>query len=90
MLIVGGAGNNRGALLGAVLIWAVWTGSGFALARFAPTGMQLYAGSIQYILIGMVIVGMLLWRPQGLLPERIGTRLSQPARAAAETSKGVT
>lgn len=78
MLIVGGAGNNRGALLGAGLIWAAWTASGFALSRFAPTDWQLYAGSIQYILIGAVIVGMLLWRPQGLLPERISTRLSTP------------
>jgi hypothetical protein len=65
MLIVGGAGNNRGALLGAFLIWGVWTLSGFALARFAPADWQLYAGSIQYILIGSVIVGMLMWRPAG-------------------------
>lgn len=71
MLIVGGAGNNRGAVLGTFLIWATWTASGFLLARFAPTEVQLYTGSIQYILIGSVIVGMLLWRPQGLLPERI-------------------
>jgi branched-chain amino acid transport system permease protein len=90
MLIVGGAGNNRGALLGAFLIWAVWTASGFALARLAPTGWQLYAGSIQYILIGSVIVGMLMWRPQGLLPERISTRLTQTAKPAETTSKGVT
>jgi branched-chain amino acid transport system permease protein len=33
--------------------------------------MQLYTGPIQYILIGSVIVGMLLWRPQGILPEQI-------------------
>ncbi len=71
MLIVGGAGNNRGAILGAFVIWAAWTASGFILARFAPTEVQLYTGSIQYILIGLVIVGMLLWRPEGLLPERI-------------------
>jgi branched-chain amino acid transport system permease protein len=91
MLIVGGAGNNRGAILGAFLIWAFWTASGFALARFAPPQWQLYTGSIQYILIGLVIVGMLLWRPQGLLPERIVTRLTTtPARGAATTSKGVT
>jgi len=83
MLIVGGAGNNRGAVLGAFLIWAVWTVSGFALARFAPTNWQLFTGSIQYILIGSVIVGMLMWRPQGLLPERISTRLTTPARKAA-------
>ena len=27
MLIVGGSGNNRGAILGAVLVWAVWAAS---------------------------------------------------------------
>jgi len=71
MLIVGGAGNMRGAVLGAFLIWAAWTASGFLLSRFAPVEWQLYTGSIQFILIGSVIVGMLLWRPQGLIPERL-------------------
>ena len=71
MLIVGGAGNNKGALLGAFVMWAAWTASGWALARFAPVEMQLYTGTIQYILIGLVIVGMLLLRPQGLLPEKL-------------------
>ena len=71
MLIVGGAGNNKGATFGAFLIWAAWTASGWALSRFAPVEAQLYTGSIQYVLIGLVIVGMLLWRPQGLFPERL-------------------
>ncbi len=71
MLIVGGAGNNRGALVGTVLVWAVWTASGFLLSRYAPPSWQLYTGSIQYVLIGSAIVGMLLWRPQGLIPERL-------------------
>jgi branched-chain amino acid transport system permease protein len=71
MLIVGGAGNNRGAVFGTFLVWAAWTASGWALSRFAPIEAQLYAGSIQYVLIGMVIVGMLLWRPQGLFPEKL-------------------
>jgi len=26
---------------------------------------------MQFILIGLVIVGMLMWRPQDLLPERL-------------------
>jgi len=81
MLIVGGAGNNKGAVLGAFLIWAAWTASGWALARFAPIETQLYTGSIQYVLIGSVIVGMLLWRPQGLLPERLV--VSQSGRAGS-------
>ncbi|SIT07518.1 amino acid/amide ABC transporter membrane protein 2, HAAT family [Roseivivax lentus] len=71
MLIVGGAGNNRGAILGAFLMWGAWTASGWALSRHAPVEAQIYAGSIQYVLIGSVIVGMLLWRPQGLFPERL-------------------
>lgn len=88
MLIVGGAGNNRGAVLGAFLIWGAWTASGFALSKLAPQEMQLYTGPIQFILIGVVIVGMLLWRPQGLLPERIGS-FTKTAAKAGTTSKGV-
>ncbi|SDY68426.1 branched-chain amino acid ABC transporter permease [Citreimonas salinaria] len=86
MLIVGGAGNNRGAILGAFLIWGAWTASGWALSRYAPVEAQIYAGSIQYVLIGSVIVGMLLWRPQGLFPERlvVSQRGRHPVPAAAE------
>ena len=71
MLIVGGAGNNRGAIAGTFLIWASWTSSGWLLSRIAPIEAQLYTGTIQFILIGVIIVGMLLWRPQGLLPEKL-------------------
>ena len=64
---------------GAFLIWGAWTFSGWALSRFAPVDAQLYTGSIQFVLIGLVIVGMLLWRPQGLFPERLV--VSQPGRS---------
>jgi branched-chain amino acid transport system permease protein len=86
MLIVGGAGNNRGAALGAFLIWGAWTASGWALSRFAPVEAQLYTGSIQYILIGSIIVAMLLWRPQGLLPERLV--LSQSGQSVKPRQQG--
>ena len=36
MLIIGGSGNNRGALLGAVLVWGLWSVSGALLAAFVP------------------------------------------------------
>ncbi|SPH17534.1 hypothetical protein DEA8626_01057 [Defluviimonas aquaemixtae] len=87
MLIVGGAGNNRGAVMGAFLIWGAWTASGWALSRFAPIEAQLYTGSIQYILIGSVIVGMLLWRPQGLFPERLV--VSQSGKPGQPSKQGV-
>lgn len=89
MLIVGGAGNARGALAGAFIIWGGWTFSGWALARFAPIEAQLYTGSIQFVLIGLVIVGMLLWRPKGLFPERLV--VSQPGKNREKTqAEGLT
>ncbi len=86
MLIVGGAGNNRGAILGAFLIWGAWTASGWALSRFAPVEAQLYTGSVQFVLIGLVIVGMLLWRPEGLLPERL---VVSQSGSSSRTQEGV-
>jgi len=71
MLIVGGSGNNKGAILGTLVVWGSWVGSGWLLAALAPQEWQLYAGSIQYILIGSIIVLTLLARPRGLLPEKL-------------------
>lgn len=73
MLIVGGSGNNRGAILGTLVVWGGWVGSGWLLTALAPSHWQLYAGSIQYILIGCIIVFTLLAKPRGLLPEKLTT-----------------
>ena len=71
MLIVGGSGNNKGAVLGTLVVWAGWVGSGWILTKFAPVDWQLYVGTIQYVLIGLIIVLALLIRPKGLLPEKL-------------------
>lgn len=82
MLIVGGSGNNRGAVLGTFVVWAGWVGSGWALTKFASVDMQLYVGTIQYVLIGLIIVLTLLIRPKGLLPEKlIMSRSVTPSRS---------
>ena len=36
MLIVGGSGNNRGAILGAVVVWGIWAASAAPCRRFVP------------------------------------------------------
>jgi branched-chain amino acid transport system permease protein len=69
MLIVGGSGNNRGAVLGTLVVWGSWVGSGWLLTALAPDHLQLYTGSIQFILIGCIIVFTLLAKPRGLMPE---------------------
>ena len=69
MLIVGGSGNNKGAVLGAVLMWAVWTLSGSAAQVLLPATMQVKGGATQIILIGLVLMLVLVLRPRGLIGE---------------------
>ena len=79
MLMVGGSGNNKGAVLGAYVVWGFWTITlqlqgytpehpgplGFAL----PDAVQSRIFFIRDFVLGVLIVVVLLLRPQGLLPE---------------------
>ena len=79
MLIVGGSANNRGAVLGALIVWSVWTSSGFIISRVIPSEIQAQGGAIQAILIGLVLVVTLLVRPRGLIGEQLHvSRHAQP------------
>jgi len=79
MLIVGGSANNRGALAGAFTVWAIWTGSGWLIAKLAAPAWQAQGGAIQVMLIGLLLVGTLLLRPRGLIGEetRVSRHVSQ-------------
>ncbi len=66
MLIVGGSGNNRGAILGAFVIWGVWTGAEF-ITDLLPAAFQARAGALRVIIIGVLLEVILLLRPQGIL-----------------------
>ena len=70
MLIVGGSGNNRGALLGALVVWAIWAASGALVSKLVPPSHAAQGAAIQVILIGLVLVLMLLLRPRGLIGEQ--------------------
>lgn len=81
MLIVGGAGNNLGALLGAVAVWGLWSVSSGVVSELLPAGMQARAASLQLVVIGTLIAAILVLRPRGLLAERITvSRFLKPAR----------
>ena len=69
MLIIGGSGNNRGALLGAVLVWGLWSVTGAFLAAFVPGEYQARAAALQIVLIGVALAALLVIRPRGLLGE---------------------
>ena len=46
MLILGGSANNRGALLGAVTVWGIWTSSGYAISKLVPPAFQAQSGAL--------------------------------------------
>jgi branched-chain amino acid transport system ATP-binding protein/branched-chain amino acid transport system permease protein len=68
-VIIGGAGNHLGAILGAVLVPV-----GFEeVTRYIPTSNSLPPNlipSLEWVAIGLLIVVFLWVRPQGILPER--------------------
>lgn len=68
MLIAGGSGNNKGAILGAFAIWALWSGTEL-LTNFLPADMTTQAGAVRLLLIGVLLQVVLLRRPEGILPE---------------------
>lgn len=69
MLIVGGSGNNKGAVIGALVVWALWSLSGVAVTSLLPSRLHAQGAAAQIVLIGAVLVAMLLYRPRGLIGE---------------------
>ncbi|MBZ9708223.1 branched-chain amino acid ABC transporter permease [Mesorhizobium sp. ESP7-2] len=70
MLIVGGSGSNLGAVIGSILVWAIWAGSGtLTSVLFAPE-QQARAASLQIVAIGVMLCVILLVRPNGLFGDR--------------------
>ena len=62
MLMVGGAGNNWGAILGAFVVWGIWAGTQFLPGVFSDPNFRFF-------MIGVLIVAVILVRPGGILGE---------------------
>ncbi len=86
-VIIGGAGNHAGAVLGAILVPV-----GFEeVTRFIPTSNNLPPNlipSLEWVAIGLLIVIFLWVRPQGILPERKRVIKTVPAGDGAPASGG--
>jgi branched-chain amino acid transport system permease protein len=87
-VIIGGAGNHKGAILGAILVPL-----GFLEAsRFIPPfGSPGLIPALQWVAIGLLIIGFIWFRPQGILPEkrRVNIGFVLPGATAAREAAGV-
>ena len=63
MLMVGGSGNNLGAIIGAFVVWGIWSGT-----QFMPGILQ--NPSFRFFMIGFLLVVVMLLRPGGIMGER--------------------
>ena len=69
MLIAGGSGNNRGAVVGAFGIWFLWSLTDY-MTRFLPDALEARASFLRIFLIGLALQFILIHRPQGLIGEK--------------------
>lgn len=69
MLMLGGTGNNKGAVLGAFIVWAIWAFSSIIIGKIVPESFQTRAPFIRFVLIGLLLVIILVRRPRGIIGE---------------------
>ncbi|WP_296425845.1 branched-chain amino acid ABC transporter permease [Yoonia sp.] len=83
MVIVGGSGNNFGAVLGGFLVWWLWVevepiglglmnllSSGLEDGSALKLGMIESAAHMRLLTMGVVLLLVLRFSPRGLIPER--------------------
>ena len=84
MVIVGGSGNNLGAIFGGFVIWFAW----IEVAPLTTFLINLFTSGLdpqnairlhlldsvpyfRYLLMGMVLLLILRYRPKGIIPEKV-------------------
>jgi branched-chain amino acid transport system permease protein len=83
MVIVGGSGNYRGAILGAFVIWFAWvqaeTGGVWVASLLienltegsaARDVIEESAAYLRYVVMGLILILVMRFAPHGLIPEK--------------------
>ncbi len=85
MVLLGGPANNWGALLGAGLVELFDRGANIAKDYLT---LPIDPGNLQYIMYGVLIILVLLYRPHGLLKEsRVKTKAMERVRYGRSAPK---
>jgi len=87
-VIIGGLGNHRGAILGAILVPVAFEEA----TRYIPpvNGNPNLVPALQWVVIGCLILLFLWFRPQGILPERRRKLSTRPLPAETTAPDAVT
>ena len=87
MVIVGGSGNNFGAILGGFVVWFLWVEAApialffinFFTAHLEETNtvkqhLIQSAAYFRFLLVGIGLLIIMRYRPKGLIPEKINIK----------------
>jgi neutral amino acid transport system permease protein len=69
MVILGGAGNNFGTILGAVIFFAYDSATRFVLPKIVPLD-DVRLSAFRIMVIGLLLMVLMIWRPQGILGKK--------------------
>jgi len=84
MIVLGGLGNMRGALLGALIVTLLDRFTSIAAIQLNMLHIDIEFNYVRYILFGVILLVMLRYRPQGLWREPVettGVGAGEPMRA---------
>ncbi len=75
ILLLGGAGRTLGPVLGSVVMWFLLTASDSVLRQLTSSGVITFItnseiGGIRHALVGVALVVLIVFRPQGLIGNR--------------------
>jgi len=80
-VILGGTGSDRGAMFGGLVIIAIREGT-----RFVGGSIPIDAGPLRLFLIGLIIILVIRYRPEGLLPPQ--RELVWPGASSSQADGG--
>jgi branched-chain amino acid transport system permease protein len=66
ILVLGGLANYWGVAVGAVLMWVILEGTRFIKLPISDTQVA----SVRFIIVGLTLIGLMAFRPQGLFGKR--------------------
>jgi branched-chain amino acid transport system permease protein len=76
MVVLGGLGNNRGALLGAFIVTVLNRVTAILSIWGNAQGSRIEFNYIRYIVFALILLWVLRYRRQGLLPEQARTTVA--------------
>jgi len=68
-VIIGGTANNKGVILGTAAFWIINSGTRF-LNDYIPSEYSVQLAAARLMLIGVLLIVILYYRPQGILGEQ--------------------